>query len=84
MRTNFCFLSNALLLFQIRDYDLLTKDDIIAYGHIPLRECVQKVGEWCEFTVNLTLDGLEAGILQGSIKIIYETFGDKKKEKKGK
>jgi len=73
-RTNLLFLSNALLLLQIRDHDMVGKDSTIGYGTISLRESAKNIDKWCKFTTYLTLDGGVAGVLKGNIKLVYETF----------
>lgn len=72
IRNSLPFLEKSLLLLQVRDHDTFSTNDIIAYGCVPLSSAVKNKNKWVDFRIILTLDGKDAGTLQGKIKLIYE------------
>merc|ERR1711881_637775 len=81
IRTNIHCLENSLLRFQIRDYDRLNRNDVIAYGLIPIYDFVQKetVGHWVDFDINLILNGKPAGQMHGKAKLIIKSVSGENK-----
>lgn len=72
MRNSLPFLEKALLLFQIRDYDMISANDLIGCGSIELRYCVRKLNKWVKFKRHLTDNGKDAGVFMGEIKLEYK------------
>lgn len=72
IRNSLPFLQRALLLFQIRDHDTFTADDLIGCGCIELKHCVEKLNQWVPFKEFLTLHGKDAGTFEGKIKLEYK------------
>ena len=72
IRNSLPFLQKALLLFQIRDHDTFTANDLIGCGCIELKECVEQLNKWVPFKQFLTLHGGDAGVFVGKIKLEYK------------
>eukprot|EP01083_Nonionella_stella_P168655 570059_1 len=72
IRNSLPFLQKALLLFQVRDHDKFSADDLIGCGCIELKYVVEKLNKWIKFEQRLTLSGRDAGVLKGEIKLEYK------------
>ena len=82
IRNSLPFLQRALLLFQIRDHDKFSANDLIGCGYLEMKYCVEKLNKWVKFIEYLTLDGKDAGVFKGEIKLEYKVKAKKKSSKK--
>ena len=82
IRNSLPFLQRALLLFQIRDHDKFTANDLIGCGYLELKYCVEKLNKWVPFREYLTLDGRDAGIFMGEIKLEYKVKSKRKSSRR--
>jgi len=71
LRTNPTFLKKAILQFQIKDHDMLSKADRIASGNLGLGPVVLSPGQWIAFERPLTHSGKPAGTIKGEYMINF-------------
>jgi len=64
-RTNVPFLQKALLLIQVRDYDMLSQADKLASTYLSLAPLVAEPGVFKNFKREMSFAGVGAGVLEG-------------------
>ena len=77
VRNSLPLIHKSLLLLQMRDHDHFSGDDLIGFGYLPLRDALENVGEWTNFSVRLTFEGGPAGVFRGKYLIeVNDVNGD--------